>query len=69
MNAAKLDVLCSLRNNVEGNNENGWKMVYLDNARPKDMNDKQFRGCLAALSKMGVYKVVDGYAWGKVKVG
>lgn len=68
MNANVSKVLISLRDHAERDEVSpGWKHVYLDNARPKDMNDKQFRACLAALSKMGVYKVVDGYAWGAVK--
>ena len=59
-------VLANLRNNAE-NVDNGWGDVYLDNAI-NGMNDKEFRACLASLSKQGLYKVVDGYAWGRVKV-
>lgn len=61
-------VLSALRNNSEGCTENGWKDIYLDNAIPTGMNDKVFRAALATLSKQGLYKVVDGYAWGRVKM-
>lgn len=60
-------VLASLRKNVE-NVDGNWGEVYLDNARPANMNDKEFRACLSALSRQGLYEVVDGYAFGKVKL-
>lgn len=60
-------VLESLRKNTEYDVGNGWYGVYLDNARIKGISDKEFRACLASLSKQGLYKVVDGYAFGEVK--
>lgn len=60
-------VLNSLRKYVENKN-NGWGEVYLDNARPIGMNDKVFRANLAVLSKLGLYRPVDGYAFGDVKL-
>lgn len=60
------EVLNALRANVESGGE--WGSVYLDNAHPAGMNDKQFRACLAVLSKAGLYRVVDGYAFGDVKM-
>ncbi len=60
-------VLKSLRSKVENDNGDGWGEVYLDNAR-NGMNDKVFRAALAQLSKQGLYQVIDGYAWGKVKI-
>lgn len=63
-------VLSSLRAHPDYEEEQAdgmWLMVYLDNARVAGMNDKAFRAALAQLSKQGLYKVVDGYAWGKVK--
>jgi hypothetical protein len=61
------EVLAALRAKVEYF-EGDFGMVYLDNARPAGMSDKTFRSCLAQLSKQGLYKVVDGYAFGKVKM-
>lgn len=61
-------VLNALRNGSEGwSKSEAWGEVYLDNVRPAGMTDKTFRAYLAVLSKAGLYKVVDGYAWGKVK--
>ena len=63
-------VLKAMRANTdsEGTQE-GWRMVYLDNALPQD---REFRrslgGMLSSLTKRGVYKEVDGFAWGQVKM-
>lgn len=43
-----------------------WLCVYLDNAR-KGMEKNKFRAQLAVLAKAGLYRVVDGYAFGDVK--
>lgn len=61
-------VLDALRAHIE-HNERGeeWGTVYLDNAKPADMSVKSFRSFLASLSQAGLYRVVDGYAWGSVK--
>jgi len=61
-------VLQNLRKNVESMFDDTWGNVYLDNARPNGCNDKQFRACLSALSKKGLYKPLDGYAFGMVKM-
>lgn len=61
-------VLESLRKEVESKHDNDWGVVYLDNARPKGMNDKQFRACLSALSRRNLYRVIDGYAFGMVRL-
>lgn len=65
-------VLNNLRASTEGTfitDKNGakWESVYLDNAR-KGMEQNKFRAQLAVLSKAGLYRVVDGYAWGDVKI-
>lgn len=60
-------VLTNLRANAE-NKDDGWGDVYLDNARPEGMSDKSFRSCLASLAGADLYKVIDGYAWGKVRL-
>jgi hypothetical protein len=66
-NTVAEQILNNLRNSMEGDTDkDGFVMVYLDNAR-KGMNDKVFRANLAVLSKLGLYRVVDGYAWGMVK--
>lgn len=66
-NTVAEQVLKNLRAHAEGGMNDKWGMIYLDNAR-KGMNDKVFRANLAVLSKLGYYKVVDGYAWGEVKL-
>lgn len=75
MNATALspktaEVLAALRAHTEDRPvaPGTWGMIYLDNARPADMSDKSFRSHLAVLSKAGLYKVVDGWAWGQVKM-
>jgi hypothetical protein len=65
--AARL--LAALRRHVES--EDGeWGMVYLDNAHHGSlgMTPHQFAWHLSALSKAGLYKPVDGYAWGTVRL-
>lgn len=52
--------------NAEGKFAGEWCDVYLDNARPNSVSEKSFRSFLAVLSKRGVYKPIDGYAWGAV---
>jgi hypothetical protein len=59
-------VLEALRANTEGNTD-GWLMVYLDNAKPAGMSYHAFAGHLGALEKAGLYRPVDGYAFGEVK--
>ncbi len=68
MNTETAEVLKNLRDSAEGAELNGFCNVYLDNAR-KGMPVAKFRAHLAQLSKLGLYKVIDGYAWGDVKVG
>lgn len=60
-------VLQNLRNHAEGGSTPNWGMIYLDNAR-KGMPTNTFRAQLAVLSKAGLYRVVDGWAWGEVKL-
>lgn len=60
-------VLQNLRRHAEGGMTAEWGMIYLDNAR-HGMPTNKFRAQLAVLSKAGLYKVVDGYAWGEVKL-
>ena len=67
MNERTLTVLVRLRQVAECDVGNGWSHVYLDNARC-GMNDKIFRAALSQLAKEGFYKVIDGWAWGSVKM-
>jgi len=60
--------LKALRDASEDYSGDGWRSVYLDNARPSGMSDKTFRSHLATLAKAGLYRVVDGYAFGDVKM-
>ena len=68
----KQQVLENLRANIESESTTAdghrWGCVYLDNARPKGMSANQFRAILAQLSKEGLYKVIDGYAFGDVRL-
>jgi hypothetical protein len=59
-------ILEALRTKAESKN-NGWLMVYLDNAKPAGMSYHAFAGHLGALEKAGLYRPVDGYAFGEVK--
>jgi len=62
-------VLAALRSNTEGSGgREGWKDVYLDNARPPGMSVTSFRSQLSALAKRGLYKPIDGWAFGEVKM-
>ncbi len=68
MNINTQKVLDSLRRHSEGQEDDGWKDIYLDNAHPSDMSDKSFRSRLATLSNLGYYRPTDGYAFGRVKM-
>lgn len=64
-------VLSNLRANTESTETRDgvvWGSVYLDNARPSGMSDKVFRAALSQLAKAGLYKVIDGYAFGDVRL-
>lgn len=61
------EVLAALRHAAEGPLEAGWRDVYLDNAA-HTLSRAQFAGHLSALEAAGLYKVVDGFAWGRVKM-
>lgn len=43
-----------------------WWSVYLDNARPSNMNQATFRAYLSVLSKAGLYDSDDRFATGYV---
>jgi hypothetical protein len=60
------EVLASLRKNAE-EVDGIWGIVYLDNARVAGVSPHAFAGYLGALEKQGLYRPVDGYAWGEVK--
>jgi hypothetical protein len=68
MTPATMRVLTALRQASESDDGNGWRSVYLDNARPAGMSNKSFRSYLAKLSQHGLYRVIDGYAFGSVKM-
>lgn len=71
MNANAQQVFTSLRSHAESTetwNGEMWGSVYLDNARPASMSDKVFRAALTTLAKAGLYKAVDGYAFGDVRL-
>jgi hypothetical protein len=60
-------ILQALRSKVESENE-GWGEVYLDNAMPDDITPRQWAGYLSALERAGMYRPIDNYAWGSVKL-
>jgi hypothetical protein len=70
MTPATEKVLTSLRANTEGTDYegDGWFSVYLDNARPTDMAPRTFAAHLSILEQAGLYRRLDGYAWGEVRV-
>jgi hypothetical protein len=64
-----ITVLNNLRENAESEviyKGEKWLCCYLDNAR-KGMDKNKFRAQLAVLAKAGLYRIVDGYAFGDVK--
>lgn len=63
------NVLNLLRKHAEGSSNDGWRDVYIDNARPDGMTCRAYAGHLSALKGAGVYKPIDGYAWGEVRMG
>lgn len=67
MNTETAEVLKNLRESAEGSEIKGFCNVYLDNAR-KGMPIAKFRAHLAQLSKLGLYRVIDGSMWGDVKL-
>jgi hypothetical protein len=46
----------SLLDNYEGAEVNGWALVYLDNARPSNINARQFAAILSSLQQKGLYQ-------------
>jgi hypothetical protein len=50
-------VLRALRENSESGDRDGWRIVYLDNAKASEQ-----------CSDMRQYEPIDGYAWGRVKM-
>jgi hypothetical protein len=61
-------VLRALRTEAESDDGNGYWTVYLDNARPAGMSVHGFAATLGSLKNKGLYREVDGYAWGQVKM-
>lgn len=62
------EVLAALRSNVEGCDDNGFRDVYLDNARPAGMSAHAFAGHLSALEKAGLYRPYGDDCFGRVKI-
>ena len=64
--------LRALRSNSEGETQDGWRVVYLDNAKASegcaDLTPAAFRSRLSKLSALGLYRPIDGFAWGEVKM-
>jgi hypothetical protein len=61
-------ILESLIKNVENMYDEEWGVVYLDNARIKGISEYQFRAILSSLSKQGLYRTLDRFAFGMVKL-
>lgn len=65
-------LLAALRNNAEDGHTidkdgNRWQSVYLDNAtRDLNLTGRKIGGLLAALSRAGLYRPIDGTAFGDV---
>lgn len=72
LTAKETIALESLRRNMDSSttlDSDGttWHDVYLDNAKPFGWDGKTWSGVLGSLEKKGLYRVVDGFAWGEVK--
>lgn len=63
--AAKL--LNELRAHAESDDGDGFWTVYLDNCN-HGFSGKKLSGLFGALAKAGLYKELDGYAFGRVKM-
>lgn len=68
-------LLSALRKNAEGSDiipsddDVAWQDVYLDNATfGLGIERRSLPGMFAALSKAGLYREVDNYAWGMVRM-
>jgi hypothetical protein len=62
------EVLKMLREHAESDDGDGWWTVYLDNARPSGMAPRSFAGHLSALESVGLYRPIDSYAFGQIKM-
>lgn len=66
------EALEALRNNSEGccevnpTTDEEWHSIYLDNAKPRNWSGKTWSGVLGSLSRKGLYRDDDGYAFGMV---
>ena len=63
----KFNTLRQLREAAEGQEIDGWRDVYIDNAR-RHLPVHTYRSHLSELSKSGLYRPIDNYAWGSVKM-
>jgi hypothetical protein len=63
-----MNVLDALRAHAERKLPNGWAEVYLDNAKPARMSPHSFAGHLSVLREKGLYRPVDGNAFGDVQM-
>lgn len=68
MTADETTALANLRKEAESDNGDGWWDCYIDNARPDGWSGKKWAAVLGSLKKKGLYREVDGYAWGSVKM-
>lgn len=71
LSKSAFQLLADLRANVEGTVEtraNGvsWQNVYLDNVPRRGLTPRQFAWHLSQLSHVGLYRPIDGDAWGDV---
>jgi hypothetical protein len=60
-------VLANLRAHVKSS-DGEWVKVYLDNARPSRMTPGSYACHLSALIRAGLYRPLDGFAWGLVRM-
>lgn len=68
---AEVEALEALRTNCEATsvieaNGTEWRDVYLDNAKPAGRDGHAWAAVLGSLQKKGLYRIVDGWAWGSV---
>lgn len=62
-------ILTALRANVEGCMSEGFRQVYLPNARPANVSGAQFAAILSNLEQKHLYRATGDKAFGEVRIG
>jgi len=71
MSPKTAEVLAALRRKQEGitiRDGASWGIVYLDNAKPREMTPRQFAGHLSVLQRAGLYISGEDDCFGDVRM-